>query len=111
MTDETFTEPAEPDDDWVDVRMNDPGTSGWKVDMVVDEGHVEYVDLRVRPRLLADFLTRLAGDVDDEHAEEVLATVADRRGLDPGDVNRGEPADSTGDDGGANGEGGAGAGS
>ncbi len=95
MTDETFTEPPEPDEEWVDVRMNDPGTSGWKVDMVVDEGHVEYVDLRVRPDLLADFFTRLVGDVDDDRAERALAAVADRRGVDPGDGNGGEAADSS----------------
>jgi len=38
MANDTFTEPTEPAEDWNDVRMNDPGRSGWKVDMVVDIG-------------------------------------------------------------------------
>jgi hypothetical protein len=98
MTDDTFTEPTEPAEDWADVRMHDPGESEWEVDMVVDEGHVEYVDLRVRPDLLADFFACLVEDVGDDRAERVLATVADQRGVDLGDGNRGETDDSSDSD-------------
>lgn len=98
MPDETFTEPAESDEEWVDVRMHDPGESEWEVDMVVAEGRVEYVDLRVRPHLLADFFACLVEDVGQDRAGRVLATAADRRGVDLGDHRR--DGEETTDDGG-----------
>jgi len=85
MTDETFTEPNESAEDWVDVRMHDPGESEWEVDMVVVEGEVEYVDLRVRPELLGDCFACLVEDVGHERAGRVLAAAAERRGIDLGD--------------------------
>jgi citrate lyase beta subunit len=45
MTDETFTEPADTTDEWVDVRMTDPDEGEWDIDLVVD-GRVSYVTLR-----------------------------------------------------------------
>jgi len=82
MTDETFTEPEESREDWIDVRMTDPDEEEWDVDVVVGGGQVEYVDLRIKPALLAAFVDCLVEDVDDERAEAVLSTVAERNGID-----------------------------
>jgi hypothetical protein len=86
MTDEPFVEPGEPSEGWVDVRMTDPDEGEWDVDLVVAGGRVEYLDLRVRPALLASFVECLVDDVDDERAARVLAHVAERRDVDPGDA-------------------------
>lgn len=96
MTDETFREPADTDEDWVDVRMTDPTASEWEVDIVVVEGEVEYVDLRVRPDILGDFVACLVEDVGTDRAARVLATAADRRGvgIEAGD----RPVDDGGDE-------------
>lgn len=82
MTDEVFTDPDEDADEWVDVRMTDPDEGEWDVDVVVVGGQVEYVDLRIRPELLAEFVDCLVDDVGDERARAILTDVADRNGVD-----------------------------
>jgi hypothetical protein len=86
MTDKTFTDPEESHENWIDVRMTDPEAGEWDVDVVVLGGRVAYVDLRIKPALLAAFVDCLVEDVDDERAETVLSTVAERNGLDLSDV-------------------------
>jgi hypothetical protein len=82
MTDDVFTEPDESREQWVDVRMTDPDEGEWDIDVVVAEGTVEFVDLRVRPELLTSFVECLVDDVDDDRAETILSTVAERNDLD-----------------------------
>ena len=77
-----FTEPDEPTDEWVDVRMTDPDEGEWDIDVVVADGRVEFVDLRVRPALLEGFIECLVDDVADERAKAILAETASRRGID-----------------------------
>lgn len=86
MADETFTDPDD-DYEWVDVRMTDPDAGEWDIDVVVVDGRVEYVDLRVKPDRLAAFVECLVDDVGDDRAEEVLADVADRGGIDLSDAD------------------------
>ncbi|AGB36377.1 hypothetical protein [Natronococcus occultus] len=81
MPNEVFTTPDEPTGEWADVRMTDPAAGEWDVDVIVAGGQVEYVDLRVKPELLAGFVDCLVDDVTDEEAQSILRTVADRRGL------------------------------
>jgi len=76
MTDELFTDPEEGHEEWVDVRMTDPDAGEWDVDMVVVGGKVEYVDLRIRPELLGDFVECLADDVGDDRAERLASRLA-----------------------------------
>ena len=85
MVTDVFDDPDDPRSDWVDVRMTDPDEGEWDVDVVVVGGQVEYVDLRVRPGLLVEFLDCLIDDVGDERADEILATVADRQDADFGE--------------------------
>ncbi|MFB6117277.1 hypothetical protein [Halosegnis sp.] len=80
MTD-SFIDPDDPSDEWIDVRMTDPEAGEWEVDAVVLDGRVEYVDLRVQPNLLSGFLTCLLEDLDDERAASALAAAAERRGV------------------------------
>lgn len=94
MADEIFTDPDDERDEWVDVRMTDPEAGEWDVDVVVAEGHVEFLDLRVRPEYLAGFLECLVDDVDDEQARTVLRTVADRRSVSLGDDRRDDRRDA-----------------
>lgn len=82
MTDERFTEPETTREDWVDVRMKNPEEGEWDVDVVVVGGQVEYVDLRVRPELLTEFIDCLVDDVGAERASSILSTVADRKEID-----------------------------
>lgn len=82
MGDDVFTEPDEPADEWVDVRMTDPDEEEWDIDVVVADGRVEFVDLRVRPALLEGFIECLVDDVADERAKAILAETASRRGID-----------------------------
>lgn len=82
MADEIFTEPAESTDEWVDVRMTDPDEGEWDVDVVVMDGGVQYLDLRLQPELLADFVDCLVADLSADRAKSVLADLADRRDLD-----------------------------
>ncbi len=81
-----FTEPDEPADEWVDVRMTDPDEGEWDIDVVVADGRVEFVDLRVRPALLEGFIECLVDDVADERARAILAETASRKGLDLDDL-------------------------
>jgi hypothetical protein len=78
MSDELFTEPEDSSEEWVDVRMTDPEAGEWDVDMVVIDGSVEYVDLRIKPELLGDFIECLADDIGDERVEALLSNLADR---------------------------------
>jgi hypothetical protein len=76
MSDELFTDPEESRDEWVDVRMTDPDEGEWDVDVVIVEGTVEYVDLRIRPELLTDFVDCLADDVGERRVEALLDSLA-----------------------------------
>ncbi|MFB6080952.1 MAG: hypothetical protein ABEJ81_08140 [Haloferacaceae archaeon] len=82
MVKDVFEEPDDPREEWVDVRMTDPEAGEWDVDVVVVDGHVEYVDLRVKPDLLAEFVDCLIDDVGPDRADEILANVADRQDVD-----------------------------
>jgi len=84
MTPNRFSDPEDAHDRWADVRMRDPDAGEWDVDVVVADGTVEYVDLRVRPDLLAGFVECLLDDVGDEEAARVLADIAERNDLDVG---------------------------
>ena len=86
MADETFTDPDDASEEWVDVRMIDPDEGEWDVDLVVVDGRVEYVDLRVKPDRLAAFVECLIDDVGDDRAGEVLADVVDRNDIDIADA-------------------------
>jgi hypothetical protein len=86
MDEDVFTTPEEPTDDWVDVRMTDPAAGEWDIDLVVADGTVEFVDLRIKPSLLAGFIDCLVDDVADERASEILARAARMQGLDPADI-------------------------
>lgn len=68
-------------DDWVDIRMTDPEAGEWEIDTVVLDGRVQYVDLRIRPSLLASFVDCLVDDVDHATARQVLETVAQRQDI------------------------------
>ena len=81
MSEDVFTEPDETDGEWVDVRMTEPHAGEWDIDAVVVGGQVEYVDLQIRPGLVDGFVECLLDDVSDERAAEILADVADRRGV------------------------------
>ena len=90
MSQNAFTDPDESDDEWVDVRMTDPDEGEWNVDAVVVDGRVEYVDLHVRPDVVAGFVDCLLDDVGDDRAAEILADVAGRQGVDLGESEAGE---------------------
>jgi len=86
MTDDVFTDPDDPIDEWVDVRMTDPDAGEWDIDVVVAGGRVEFVDLRIEPALLAGFIECLVEDVAETRAREILAEVASKQGLNPADL-------------------------
>ena len=86
MTDDVFTDPDDPIDEWVDVRMTDPDAGEWDIDVVVAGGRVEFVDLRIEPALLAGFIDCLVEDVAETRAREILAEVASKQGLNPADL-------------------------
>jgi len=83
MTDDVFTDPDESSDEWVDVRMTDPEAGEWDIDVVVAGGQVEFVDLRIKPGLLAGFIDCLVDDVGETRAREILAAAARKQGVDP----------------------------
>ncbi|WP_277542234.1 hypothetical protein [Haloarcula laminariae] len=85
-TEDVFTEPDDTSDDWVDVRMTDPETGEWDIDVVVAEGRVAFVDLRIEPSLLAGFIDCLVDDVSDARAREILVEAARKRGIEPADL-------------------------
>jgi len=78
MNDDLFTEPDESSEEWVDVRMTDPDAGEWDVDLVVVEGGVEYVDLRIHPELLCEFVGCLVADGDDEQIDALLSNLQAR---------------------------------
>lgn len=82
MADDIFTEPEETADEWVDIRMTDPEEGEWDVDLVVVDGQVNYVDLRIRPELLAAFVECLIDDVDHDRASSILTEMAERKEID-----------------------------
>jgi len=86
MTDDVFTEPDDATDEVVDVRMTDPDAGEWDIDVVLADGRVEFVDLRIEPTLLAGFIDCLVEDVAGARAGEILAEVARTQGLEPGDL-------------------------
>ncbi|MBV0925508.1 hypothetical protein KTS45_14980 [Halomicroarcula limicola] len=85
MTTDAFTDPDD-GSEWVDVRMTDPDAGEWDIDVVVADGRVEYVDLRIRPSLLSGFIDCLVEDVAEERAHEVLRETAARNGIDLDDL-------------------------
>ena len=86
MTDDVFTDTGEANDEWVDVRMTDPDAGGWDVDVVVAGGRVAFVDLRIRPALLAGFLDCLVADLGERRARDIVAEVARKQGFEPADL-------------------------
>lgn len=82
MTEDVFTEPTESTEDWTDVRMTEPEAGEWDVDVVVAGGRVEFVDLRIRPDLLAGFVDCLLDDVGEERGRAILQRVARRQDID-----------------------------
>jgi hypothetical protein len=82
MEEESFTEPEETHEGWIDVRMTDPDEAEWDVDLVVVNRRVEYVDLRIKPALLAAFVDCPVEDVSDDRAGAMLSAVAERNGID-----------------------------
>ena len=82
MTDEVFTKPKDSTDNWVDVRMTDPEKGEWDVDFVVVDGQVNYVDLRIRPELLAGFVECLIDDTEKDRANKILTEIAERKDID-----------------------------
>lgn len=82
MADHTFTDPGDASEDWVDVRMTDPDEGEWDIDVIVAGGRVEYVDLRIRPELLAEFVECLIDDVGEERAKRIVRNVVERKDLD-----------------------------
>jgi hypothetical protein len=86
MTEDVFTEPDTSTKEWVDVRMTDPDAGEWDIDVVVADGRVEYVDLRIEPALLAGFIDCLVDDVAETRAREILAEAARKQGVDPADL-------------------------
>lgn len=78
---ESSVSTADREIEWVDVRMTDPEEDEWTVDVVTVDGQVKFVDLRVREDLLASFVDCLLDDLSDDAAHEVLATIAERRGI------------------------------
>ena len=85
MTDETFTDPEDATDEWIDVRMTEPEAEEWDLDLVVVDGQVNYVDLRIRPELLTSFVECLVDDISEDRARKLLTTMRDRKGIDLGD--------------------------
>jgi hypothetical protein len=81
MTDDAFGAADGTGEEWADVRMTDPEEGEWDVDVVVQGGRVEYVDLRVKTDLLTEFVACLVDDVGAERAAAVLASVAEQRGV------------------------------
>lgn len=70
-----FTDPEDSTENRVDVRTTGPDEGEWDVGLVVVDGRVDYVDLRVRPKPLAPFVECLLDDIDDEQANSLLATL------------------------------------
>lgn len=81
MSNEIFTDPDDTSDEWVDVRMTDPEEGEWDVDLVVVNGQVSYVDLRIRPELLAGFLECLIDDVSKTRGSRLLTELAERKNI------------------------------
>lgn len=85
MNDDIFTDPDDTREQWVDVRMTDPDEGEWDIDVVVAQGQVEYVDLRIKPDLLTAFVNCLIDDLDHRQASKILASIAESNELDLSD--------------------------
>lgn len=77
MGNEKFTDPEDANEGWVDVRMTNPEEEEWDVDFVVMGGEVNYIDLRIRPELLDDFVNCLIEDMSEERASQLLEAIAE----------------------------------
>jgi len=80
--DDVFTETDAAAGEWVDVRMTDPDAGEWDIDVVVDSGRVEFVDLRIDPTLLTGFIDCLIQDVAEDRAREIVEETAAKHGVD-----------------------------
>jgi len=90
---EAFTDTDSAAEEWVDVRMTNPEAGEWDLDVVIVDGRVEYVDLRVHPELLASFVDCLVDDVPESRAEHVFERLAAKHGLEIGDPSPDTAAD------------------
>jgi hypothetical protein len=82
MSEKVFTGPDTTLKECIDVHLTDPDEGEWDIDVVVAHGKVEYVDLRIKPEFLSDFVDCLISDVGEQRASSILASIADRNGLD-----------------------------
>ncbi|MDZ5811503.1 hypothetical protein U4E84_09115 [Halorubrum sp. AD140] len=62
--------------------MTNPEKGEWDIDLVVVDGRVDYVDVRIRPDLLGAFVDCLIGDLGEDRAGRLLAGIAERNGID-----------------------------
>lgn len=69
-------------DKWIDVRMTDPEEGEWDADVIVLDGQVQCLDLRIKPELLGSFVECLLGDAESERTRAVVERLADHHGLD-----------------------------
>lgn len=83
MSENVFVNPDSQAEKWADIRMTDPEKDEWDVDVVIVNGQVEYVDVRVRPSLLGEFMECLLDDVDDERAATILENITPQQEPDP----------------------------
>lgn len=82
MANKIFTDPEDTAEEWADIRMTNPEEGEWDVDLVVVDGQVNYVDLRVRPELLTGFVECLIDDISDDQASTLLTEIAERKDID-----------------------------
>jgi len=72
--------------EWVDIRMTAPEEGEWDVDVIVLDGQVECVELRIRSAVLADFVDCLADDLGPERTWELADRLADSDGATTSDA-------------------------
>lgn len=70
--------------------MNAPEEGEWDVDVVVLDGRVECVELRIRASVLADFVDCLADDAGPERTRAVVERLAAGEGATPADAETAE---------------------
>lgn len=86
MVEDIFKDGEDSGEEWADVRMVDPTEREWDIDLIVDGGHVEYVDLRIKAELLVEFIDCLIEDVGHERAGRILSEVVERSDADIQDL-------------------------
>lgn len=69
------------DEEWVDIHMTDRAEGEWDLDVVVLDGQVSAVELRVRQDLLTSFVECLVEDMPAEQARAVVERLAERHGV------------------------------